>query len=306
MTYVNQKGVWVPKNMYASIKFFIDEIYFAKKSGFMQAILFAPERTYEKQIIPECKKLLSSIGPNCKEFKGKNISKKNMKAYINFLALFVDVSVIFSDQYKMRPLVSIDSYDFYSDQMHKNILHEIKKAFNKSSNTHHEKVFSDFVTQIIWLVHHFKDLTQTTFINGFEFIFDNKFSYAKDIKKFKMFKDMSGRQVVLEIRRILKIFAQSILEKFGVKNVQGWSYQDSSECFGLQAADLLVHLVYSCLKFEKGLKERTAEAKREVLRTFLPNFLANLNVSEDFDLIDAQIVLKKKNYVSKICFEKGD
>jgi len=136
---------------------------------------------------------------------------------------------------------------------------------------------AEFSRQILWLHKHYKKITADEFANNLILCFDNKHRYAKRMQAVRTFAGNKLPGAALwKLEKAMTSCANTLLQhmepKVPIARIDKFYFEDSSAEFGLQAADLLCHLVYSGIKHELGIKDQNTILKTQILMAVMPGF----------------------------------
>lgn len=305
MEYKETNGILLPKKKPPSIDVFIDETYLLNRSGLLQSAIPIQRDVYEEKLKPFCRDLLQRLGKGAREFKGSAIKNGNKDIYLAFLQAFVNEVANVADQWPLFPIISIDAMEVYSGPMFDSINGNVRGALKNLGISNEDQLVAEFSRQILWLHIHFKKITQLNLENDFILNFDNKHRYAESCgtNRFVTHRYLRA-SVSVKLENLLKSMAQTLIAKIepriAMPRIGGFRFQWSSNEFGLQAADLLCHLVYNRLKYEMGIVNANTELKSQILWEVMPcNIIdpalrALMKVTRDNEGKDAVLCLDKE------------
>ena len=280
----------------APILLFIDETFTADKSGFLQACFSVPQSIYDETFVPRSRELLRQLGSQAAEFKGSAIKRGNIRPYRDFLHLFIGVSAHVSDHAPLYPVVSLEGNESYAGQqfdwVRKNVEGSLQN-FNVSDSAH---IVEEFSQQLIWLHSHLTAIAPEGISNEIVFTFDEKHSYAKQMLKLRFF---SGEQpsaavassletVLTSLARTLFSHKQSNLRLTMIDRVKRFRFARSQDEFGLQAADVLSHLIYISLRKAVGIVNANTSFKVDLLSEIMPDFAIDDDLRSRLKIIEAK------------------
>jgi len=270
-------GVLVPKTVLTPIYVFIDETDLLGQTGSLQSGISVPQDIYTELLVPHCQELLQQLGKDVKEFKGKNIKKGNKDVYQEFVQSFVNVAVPMAKQASIYSIVAVDATDVYSGEDCDWILKEVLGALAHMGIHDERDLATEFSGQILWLHKHYKKITAEKFANDLILCFDNKHQYAKRMQALRAFaSNKLPGAAFWQLEKAMTSCANTLLQdmepKIPIARIERFYLEHSSAEFGLQAADLFCHLVYSGIKHELGIVEHNTTPKLQILREFVPGF----------------------------------
>ena len=106
--------------------------------------------------------------------------------------------------------------------------------------------------------------------------FDNKHRYAQLMRETRAVVGDSSNIVFWTtekiIRTVLNKFMPHLTPNYKIPNLRKFTFTWSTEEFGLQAADVLSHLIYSGIRYEMGIQDEITATKRELLDEFISDF----------------------------------
>ena len=86
----------------------------------------------------------------------------------------------------------------------------------------------------------------------------------------------NSKIVFWRTEKIIRTFLNTIMPKstpnYRIPNLRKFTFTWSTEEFGLQAADVLSHLIYSGIRNEMGIQDAITATKKELLEEFIPDF----------------------------------
>jgi hypothetical protein len=275
-----KNGVLVPKMPLEPIHIFVDETFAHARSGFFQAAFPVPANIYGSAIVPQARKLLKQLGDEAIEFKGSAIKPGNVRFYRDFLHLFINISAFIADHSPLYPIVSIDGMGAYGGQQFECVKWNVVGALNTLSITDSDKIAAEFSRQMLWLHWHLSTIAPKGFRNEVIFTFDDKYRHAAQTQAKRFF---SGEQLIAPVLSKLEtVFttcanalfseAKSEMKRNDIGRVRRFRFVRSEQEFGLQAADLLSHLIYSAVRGALGIADTNTECKVALLREVMPNF----------------------------------
>lgn len=270
-------GVLVPKTLPTPIYVFIDETCLLKETGFLQAGISVPQDTYTELVVPHCRQLLQELGEDASEFKGKNIKKGNKDVYREFIQSFVNVAKQVAEQASIYSIVAVDGMAVYSGEDCDRILKEVLSALARFGICDEDHLAGEFSRQILWLHKHYRKITADKLENDLVLCFDNKHRYAQRMQAVRAI--ASNKLAVAafwQLEKAMTICANTLLQhmepKIPIARIDRFRFEHSSAEFGLQAADLFCHLVYSGIKHELGIRDQNTSLKAQILKTVIPGF----------------------------------
>lgn len=255
----------------APIHLFIDETFAGDRSGFLQACFPVPENIYDEVIVPESRKILRRLGPQAKEFKGSAIKQGNVSPYREFLHLFTSISARIADHTTLYPVVSLDGMDVYSGQQFDNVRWNVQGSLENLGASEAVHIVAEFSRQMLWLHRHLPTIAPQGIMNEIIITLDAKHSHAEQMRESRFFfggqlsaaTASSLENVLTSYARTLLSHEQSDLQIPNIGRVQGFRFVPSHVEFGLQAADVLSHLVYSVLRQAAGIIDANSAFKGE-------------------------------------------
>ena len=277
----HQSGLILPdESPLSPIHLFIDETFTADRSGFLQACFPVPQNIYEEVIVPQSRELLRQFGLQATEFKGAAIKPGNIRPYRDFLHLFTGISAHISDQAPLYPIVSLDGIDAYAGQQFECVRSNVEGSLqnlNASDATH---IVAEFSRQMLWLHRHLPTIAPQGFGNGLNCTFDAKYLHAEQMRESRFFSGgqlvtaaMSSLETVLtSCARTLLSYERSVLRLPMIGRIKRFRFVRSPDEFGLQAADVLSHLIYSALRQAVGIVDANTDFKVHLLSEVMPDF----------------------------------
>lgn len=275
MTYIQNGNLWLPcAPTIDPILLFVDESYFVNNSGFVQACVAVPRDTYQNNIVPQCKLLLSQLGPNAKEFKGNKIKQGNASIYEAFLKLFINAMAGLSDISKMNSIVTVDAQGPYSGRNVTWINRNVDGAMQRLGIQGTTHLATEFSKQILWLYHHWPKLCGRKYHNPLIVFFDEKHNYAQQCQQMQFVSAPGTPAILQSTNRTLTSFANSLFgqmePKRDVSKIIDFTFSRSDNEFGLQAADLLAHLMLNSLRTALGSATPNMKLREGMLQVFMP------------------------------------
>ena len=143
--------------------------------------------------------------------------------------------------------------------------------------TKEESLVTEFSRQMLWLAHHWKKVSTVRYANPLVLLFDNKHRYAQRFNEERfVINDKLISATFWELGKTMTSFANtlfSIMEpRVPISRISRFDFQWSEADFGLQAADVFSHLIFSALKCEMGIKDENTDLKYELLLHVMPDF----------------------------------
>lgn len=292
MEFEEKNGILVPKKDPSPICVFIDETYLLDQTGYLQAAVPIPQDVYTQQLVPHCKGLLAKLGKDAKEFKGSGIKPGTLAIYQDFLSVFINVAAQLADVAPVYSVVAIDSTGVYGSDPFKQIYMNVTGVFAEHGITDEEQLAAEFSRQILWLHIHFPTISPKFFSNRLILCFDNKHRYAQRMQALKAF---TGSRLIAPtfwpLEKAFGSFANTLFQhltpKIAISKIDRFQFQWSSVEFGLQAADLLCHLVFNAIRHEMGIVNDNTKMKTALLKKVMPTFAldaglkASLGIGKD-------------------------
>jgi len=289
MNYNFKKGIYIPQKDVTPIAIFMDETNLLNKSGFLQSAVVVPYDSYKEFLLPLCYDLLRKLGNGAKEFKGSNIKPGNVSIYKDFLRYFLNTVAQVSGQSELHSIISIDSTLTYeSDNF--DVIFEIASGVLVDFEINDEEhLAAECSRQILWLLNHYHKICDHRFAKGLLLVFDNKHRYAQRLRSLKLIKPEGlGASVFWEMGDLLTRLTNTILSKMKdshtISEIKKFQFLWSNKEFGLQAADLLCHLMYNTLKYELGIINDNTKLKRDMLIEILPDFSIDKALTSALDI----------------------
>ncbi len=271
-----KNGIYVPMKNPQDIYVFIDETYLLNNSAFLQSATPIPADLYQQVLIDDSRNLLNSLGPHAKEFKGSKIRPGNVSTYRDFLRLWIDACASVGDQVPLYPIVSFGSQSSYAGTDVEQIKSEIESALLSVQSGVHPELLAEVCRQIKWLVHHFHRAAPSSFTNEMILYFDNKHRYAQLMRDTRAVVGDYSNVVLWSTEKIIRTCLNAKLPNltpgYRFPNLRKFTFAWSTTQFGLQAADVLSHLIYSGFRYEMGIQDPITETKRELLEEFILEF----------------------------------
>jgi hypothetical protein len=240
--------------------------------------------------VPECRKLLRQLGPQTKEFKGGQLKPGNQATYRSFLNLFRNLSAVVASQSPLRSVITLDGTSLWTGAIYDSVKYHICLALNRVGISDCELLAAEFSRHLVWLKDHFTAISNREFPNPIVLTFDNQYRYASEMKRLRAVV-RNGNEITSfkPLEEILTIAANCLLDQWTTPTklppLQQLSFRDSSEEFGLQAADLFSNLFFNYILAQLGHSDNKSTFKANVLQALLPS----LNVAPDH-LSDASLV----------------
>lgn len=271
-----KNGIYVPIKKLQDIYVFIDETYLLNNSAFLQSAIPIPADFYLQELIDNSRNLLDSLGPNAKEFKGSKIRPGNVSTYRDFLTLWIDACATVGDQVTLYPIVSFGSQSSYAGTDVEQMKSEIESALLSIQSGVHPELLDEVCRQIKWIIHHFHRVAPSSFENKMILYFDNKHRYAQLMRDTKAVVGDYSNVVFWRTEKIIRTCLNTKLPhltpRYRIPNLRKFTFTWSTTQFGLQAADVLSHLIYSGIRYEMGIQDLITETKRKLLGEFILDF----------------------------------
>lgn len=295
MNYTFEKGIYVPQKDVTPIAIFMDETNLLNKSGFLQSAVVVPYDFYKESLIPICSDLLKKLGNDAKEFKGSNIKPGNVSIYKDFLRYFsntiarVSDQAQISDQLELHSVISIDATLTYESNNFDIIFKIASGVLVDLGINDEEHLAAECSRQILWLLNHYHKICDHKFANGLLLVFDNKHRYAQRLKSLKLINPEGlGASIFWDFGDLMTRLANGILSKMrcnhAISEIKKFRFLWSNKEFGLQAADLLCHLMYNTIKYELGIINDNTKLKRDILIEILPDFSIDETLASALDV----------------------
>jgi hypothetical protein len=289
MNYQLEKGIYIPQKEVTPISIFVDETNLLNESGFLQSAVVVPYDFYKKLLIPRCYDLLRKLGKDAKEFKGSNIKPGNVSIYKDFLQYFLNTVAQVSGQLEIHSIISIDSTLTYESDNYDTIFEIISGVLVDFKIKDEEHLAAECSRQILWLLNHYSRICNHIFANGLLLIFDNKHRYAQKLRSLRLINPEGlGVSVFWDMGDLLTRLTNKVLskmkDKHTISEIKKFQFLWSNKEFGLQAADLLCHLMYNTLRYELGIKNDNTKLKRDILIEFLPDFSISKSLAAALDV----------------------
>ncbi len=280
MEWQEKNGILIRRQTLQPIEIFVDETFFHDRSGFLQAAFAAPKDIYDQVIVPRSRELLKQLGPQAKEFKGSAIKRGNVRPYREFLYLFIDISARIADQAPLYAVVSLDATTAYAGQQFDCVRFNVVGALNNMHVTDADFLAEEFSRQMLWLHRHFPLIAPRGFRNDVVLTFDAKYLHAEESRAARFF---SGDKLIVATTSTLEsVFSSCARTLFSdhrsdirlpnIGRVDRFRFVRSPDEFGLQAADVLSHLLYSAIRKSMGINDPGVDFKVQVLNEVMPDF----------------------------------
>ena len=280
MEFKLENGIYVPIKKSQDIYVFIDETYLLNKSAFLQSAIPMPANLYQQELIEESRNLLNSLGTHAKEFKGSKIRSGNVSIYRDFLRLWINACARVGNQVTLYPIVSFGSQSSYEGSDVDQMKSEIESALTSIQCSVHSELLDEVCRQTKWMIHHFHKVAPSSFTNKMILYFDNKHRYAQLMRDPRAVVGNNSKIVFWKTEEIIRNLLNTIMPnltlnltpKYRIPNLERFIFTWSTEEFGLQAADVLSHLIYSGIRYEMGIQDATTVTKKELLEEFISDF----------------------------------
>lgn len=277
MEFEMKNGLLIPKKSVTPIYVFIDETYLLHGTGFVQAAVPVPHELYSSTLVPLCRQALAELGTDAREFKGAGIKNGNKNVYLKFLRYFVNVAASLGDQADLHPIATVDAIAQYEGDTFKAIRDNVMGGLKNLGIENQENLLAAFSQQVLWLHHHWKKISNTRYANPLVLLFDNKHRYAQQFDERVLH---VNRQLIApvfwELGKTMTSVANTLFERLEpvipISRINRFDFQRSEKEFGIQAADLLSHLLYSAVKYEMGIRDGNNNVKYWLLRQVMPGF----------------------------------
>lgn len=312
MEFEEKNGILVPKKEPSPICIFVDESYLLDQTGYLQAAVPIPQDVYTEQLLPHCKELLAKLGKDAKEFKGSGIKPGTLAIYQDFLQSFINVAAQLADVAPVYSIVAIDSMSVYGSEPFKQIYNNVLGAFDNLGITDEDQLAAEFSRQILWLHIHYPFISPNAFANHQILCFDNKHRYAQRMQALKAFTGSRlNAPTFWQLEKVFRSLANTLFQhlepKLTISKIDRFHFQWSTVEFGLQAADLLCHLVFNAIRHEMGLVNDKTKMKAELLKKVMPDFAldnalkSSLGIGKDGEGKD-DVLCKDANLRSRFQF----
>lgn len=283
------------------ILLFVDETLFPDTTAFVQTALPFIRNVYEEHLRPKAAELLRKLGKDAKEFKGGKICKGNAHIYKDFFERIMLVLGAQAKKSDMRPIVSVNASDVYEGKNSELAYNVICKKLLQVGISNIPQATSEFAKQLLWLHNHFPQIRPRQVPNSFDLIFDEKHSYAKELRDLRVIRRIDGSVVFLEFGEILTscanmLFRRVLRPTIEPVRVRHFQFESSRDSFGIQAADILTHLVYIALMHNKGLKTKNSALKVSLLREFFPDGIGCNILDDAIQVRDGKITCVKPGF----------
>lgn len=293
MNWKQQNGIFVPETPLQPIRLFVDETFSQDRSCFLQAGFPVLSNIYDSMIVPRCRELLAKLGPDAREFKGSAIKRGNVGPYRDFVRLFTSVSTHIADHAPLFPVVSLEGMASYESQQFESVRFNVAGALQNLNASNVDYIVSEFSRQILWLHCHLLTVAPQSFRNDWVFTFDAKYLHAEQTRENRFFSGgrlgvatMSSLESVLSsCARTLLNDSRSVMRLPTIGRVARFRVLRSSDEFGLQAADVLCHLVYSALRQAVGIVDGNTEFKVNLLKEFMPEFTIDEDLRSKLEVV---------------------
>ena len=279
MEFKLENGIYVPIEKSQDIYVFIDETYLLNKSAFLQSAIPMPANLYQQELIEESRNLLNSLGTHAKEFKGSKIRSGNVSIYRDFLRRWIDVCAMVGNQVTLYPIVSFGSQSSYEGSDVAQMKSVIESALTSIQPSVHSSVHSELLDEVCrqtkWMIHHFHKVAPSSFTNKMILCFDNKHRYAQLMRDHRAVVGNNSKIDFWGTEKMIRTLLNIIMSnspKYKIPTLDQFIFTWSTEEFGLQAADVLSHLIYSCIRYEMGIQDAITTTKKELLKEFIPDF----------------------------------
>ncbi|MEI8197076.1 MAG: hypothetical protein WCI73_14345, partial [Phycisphaerae bacterium] len=238
--------------MAETIRVYFDETYLHKHSGIVHAVIPIPDDS-ETEITEAINSLKEEFPNMPTELKAKNISVGNQDLYEQFLIRVVNVLGMVSASSSLRGIITFESKARREDKNYKYIKSQVDGALANLKVVNCEYLASEFCKQIWWIWRFFGMVCPTRISESFEFIYDEKYSYAALCRSKVWVTPVGGIPVLWECRNLFTSIANNILPLLG-DDKRRWFPQIKQHSFAssvgnrmLQCCDLMSNLFYNTL-----------------------------------------------------------
>lgn len=189
-----------------------------------------------------------------------------------------DVSAQIGDQADLHPIASVDAAAQYSGADFQGIFDNVTGGLRNLGIEGEGHLVAAFSQQVLWLVRHWRRISNTRYSNALVLLFDNKHRYAQ---RFNEQRIVINSKLIApafwELGKTMTSFANTLFKQLDatlpIPTISRFDFQWSQSDFGVKAADLLSHLTFSALKCEMGIKEDNNDLKYELLLEVMPEFV---------------------------------
>ncbi|NLE36848.1 MAG: DUF3800 domain-containing protein, partial [Pirellulaceae bacterium] len=190
---------------------------------------------------------------------------------------FINVSAHISDQAPIFPIVAVDASGVYSGENYDWVYKNVTGGLANMGIHDEDQLAAEFSRQILWIYNHYKKITDRKLTNELVLCFDNKHQYAGRMRALRaMTNDKLIVPTLWQLEYTMRSFANTLFAymepKIPIPKIDRFQFQWSASEFGIQAADLLCHLIYSGIKNAMGITEGNIQLKASILREVMPAF----------------------------------
>jgi len=277
MEFEMKNNILVPKTEPVPMLVFVDETYLLDRTGFLQSAMPIPLNIYSQQLVPQSSDLLRQLGQDAKEFKGSAVKAGNANIYRQFLAAFINVSAHISDHAPVFPIVAVDASGIYSGKNYDWVYKNVTGGLANMGIHDEDQLAAEFSRQVLWIYNHYKKITNLKLTNELLLCFDNKHQYAERMQALRaMTNDKLIAPTLWQLEDAMRSFANTLFAnldpKIPIPRIDRFQFRWSPLEFGLQAADLLCHLIYCGIKHEMGIADDNTQLKAGILKEVMPAF----------------------------------
>lgn len=177
----------------------------------------------------------------------------------------------------MRPIVGVDAASQYAGKNCEWVLKNVVGGLKNLGIDDAGSLALAFSQQVLWLYRHWPKISSVPYVNPLVLLFDNRHQYAQQFEQQRGVIDSKLiAPIFWQLGKTMTSFANTLFTamepQISIPRIRRFDFQFSDSEFGLQAADLLSHLVYNALKCEMGIKHEGTDLKYELLLHVMPDF----------------------------------
>jgi len=264
--------IWTPPHVPELITIYIDESYFDRNTGLIQAAIPVPAgyvKAFQSRVAE-----LRDQNPHfhSQEFKGGKITKGNAGVYKKFLRDAMNLSAIISDNSPLRTVITVESTQSSRSNEYQWVLDQVTGAFHELG-IDHAPTSQEFARKVVWLWRYLKDICCRPVKNSFRVIVDEKYRDADECRSLKPTLNTNGVVIRWPHWKHLTNFLNTLLKEMRPKHwaphVAEFRFEKSQGSLFLQAADVLANIFYNAMKYGKGIVDDNTTLKYELFRSFM-------------------------------------
>ena len=301
MEFQEQNGLFVPVIQPDLCRLFVDESYLTADSGTVQAALFVANSWYQREAVPESRRILSRLGAKAKEFKANKLSKDNQAHYEEFLRLFLSGVAAVGMTGKAFSIVTLDGPDFHPPAQLAAIASTVGATVAEYGVSLPVGLLNEFARQLAWLLHHGSHIVPGPLANPLAITFDSKHRYGQEVRTPVFIHKGSGVALLWRTSALLTrvVDTAACKKHIPVSAIEAFDFGFSQAEFGLQAADLFANLYHACLRHVAGARDHGTVLRHALLARVAPALCPDSQVASVLTLSGNGVTCSRASLCSR-------